>query len=230
MEERTATWLEQQMRAWGEGPWNDEPDLVIWVDPSTHLICLVKRHAEFGSLCGYVGMLPDLDVHGRGYREDLPGHLGNDDRFRSIDCTFDVHGGITYSDRELPFHPDTPNEICSIPRDYISRVAKELALTVKDEYATIDDYWWFGFDCGHLADTQPGIDARMKQLMSDHDWTERNKRRSSVYRAIEYVKNECTTLAEQFYGLVHPLILLARQAESEPKTDIDLKSPAEDSQ
>jgi hypothetical protein len=67
---------------WGSGPWDEEPDELLWWDERTGLPCLVLRHPELGSLNGYVG------VH--------PGHpwfqkSGDDGE------SPDVHGGLTFA-------------------------------------------------------------------------------------------------------------------------------------
>ena len=41
--------------SWRKGPWNSEPDKVVWVDPETGLDCMIIR-SRSGSLCGYVGV------------------------------------------------------------------------------------------------------------------------------------------------------------------------------
>jgi hypothetical protein len=52
---------------WGDGPWQSEPDMLLWVDPQTGLQCMIAR-ADFGHLCGYVGLLPGHPLHGKEYR------------------------------------------------------------------------------------------------------------------------------------------------------------------
>ena len=42
---------------WGDGPWRNEPDRVLWTEPETGYKCEIKRNRT-GSLCGYV-MIPD---------------------------------------------------------------------------------------------------------------------------------------------------------------------------
>ena len=76
---------------WGEGPWNNEPDRDVWVDPITDLDCLINRGPS-GAWCGYVGVGPDHPLHGVQYD----------------DVDVDVHGGLTYSDA-------CQGEICHVP-------------------------------------------------------------------------------------------------------------------
>lgn len=50
-----------------------------------------------------------------------------------------------------------------------------------DNYPTDGDEWWFGFDCNHLGDAQ---------IKSDYP-------SDGVVRSLEYVIDECESLAEQ---------------------------------
>lgn len=80
---------------WGRGPWDDEPDRVVWVDEETGLDCLVVRN-RLGSWCGYVGLPPGHPWYGVGY-DDVPAQ---------------VHGGLTYS---APCDDDPEDGICHVP-------------------------------------------------------------------------------------------------------------------
>lgn len=68
---------------WGDGPWQNEPDKVQWIDEATGLDCLIVR-SPLGNLCGYVGVAPGHPLHGKDY--------GDVDRY------IDVHGGLTFAD------------------------------------------------------------------------------------------------------------------------------------
>lgn len=76
MNERTYTF--DLKSAWGDGPWQHEPDKVVWVDDATNLDCMIVRN-RVGSLCGYVGVPESHPWHGLDYD--------------AIDV--DVHGGLT---------------------------------------------------------------------------------------------------------------------------------------
>ena len=67
---------------WPEGPWIEEVDELEWVDFLTGYKCLVIRHPEVGSLCGYVRVPEGHPLHGK-----------NGDELMDIE----VHGGVTYS-------------------------------------------------------------------------------------------------------------------------------------
>ena len=83
--------------AWGDGPWVDEPDKVVWVDEATNLDCMIYRN-RVGALCGYVGVGPDHPWYGKDY--DTP--------------DVDVHGGLTYADK-CQETADEANGICNVP-------------------------------------------------------------------------------------------------------------------
>jgi hypothetical protein len=70
---------------WGDGPWYDEPDLVIWRNSPTWLPCMVIRHTSLGHLCGYCGV-------GR----DHPYYKAMDS-----EVPVDVHGGVTWSNEMI---------------------------------------------------------------------------------------------------------------------------------
>lgn len=82
--------------AWGDGPWQDEPDKIQYVDEETGLSCLIKRN-HYGALCGYVGVPNNHPYYGVSYQ----------------DVDADVHGGLTYSDKCQD--GDEAHSICHIP-------------------------------------------------------------------------------------------------------------------
>lgn len=66
--------------AWGDGPWQREPDRVDWIRDG--LACFARRHPEHGHWCGYIGVPREHPYYGRKYEDvdDVP-----------------FHGGLTYS-------------------------------------------------------------------------------------------------------------------------------------
>jgi hypothetical protein len=119
----------------GSGPWDDEPDRIEWLDPTTGLPCLMKR-GPMGQWNGYVGVFPKHPWHGRDYGD--------------VEELVDVHGGLTYAG---------------------------------SWYEEGD--WWFGFDCGHYMDLQPGFPTYGEPLFGE------------TYKDVAYVKAEVTVLALQ---------------------------------
>lgn len=116
------------------------------------LRAVVIRFTSMGHRCGYVGVLRDSPLWGKGYSEQLQqitqeeangtklgkkspvllltAAIGSDDENslvrRSLDILVDVHGGITYASSSAT--SDYPVE------------SSEL--------------WWFGYDCGHYGDNK----------------------------------------------------------------------------
>jgi hypothetical protein len=48
---------------WGNGPWNDEPDEILWIDDDSGYKCVMRRN-EFGAWCGYVAVPSSHPAHG----------------------------------------------------------------------------------------------------------------------------------------------------------------------
>lgn len=90
-------WTNVDKSDWGDGPWQSEPDKVVWVDPATDLDCMIHRGPS-GALCGYVGVGPDHPWHGKKYNE--------------VDV--DVHGGLTYAN-PCEESDDEADGICHVP-------------------------------------------------------------------------------------------------------------------
>jgi len=129
--------------AWGDGPWQNEPDRLEWEYEGLH--CAILRQ-KFGHLCGYVGVPRDHPDYGKFYN----------------DVDLKVHGGLTYSENHL--FKNRPDE----------------------------DKWWFGFDCAHAYDLQPGMAAFLKFVGNPFPTFE-----GLVYRDIHYVKTHVEDLASQ---------------------------------
>lgn len=135
MSEQTIETRYTDREGWPEGPWDDEPDRVAWVDETTGLPCLVRRGGG-GAWCGYVAVSPGHPWHGTDYSECLTG-AHDDDIY--CECSphalTEVHGGLTYA---AECEGDPREGICHVPTE-----------------GGPDDVWWLGFDCGHLGDLTP---------------------------------------------------------------------------
>jgi hypothetical protein len=157
---------------WGEGPWQDEPDKVQWIDEETELDCLIRR-SPGGAWCGYVGVGPEHPWYGL----DYSGGCVNDPKCEESWCghspvsLVDVHGGLTFS--------ESCAEIMS-EAEGICHVA---------ELGRPDHVWWFGFDCGHYADLAPDFARRFPDLASAFG--------EQTYRDRAYVETEVVALARQ---------------------------------
>lgn len=87
---------------------------------------------------------------------------------RCIERRIAVHGGLTFSGRLR------------------SRVMKR--------------GHWFGFDCGHFCDLMPAmvaLRATLPPALAESLRIQQTGRFAEVYRTIEYVRAECTALAQQ---------------------------------
>jgi hypothetical protein len=67
-----------------EGPWQDEPDKLAWIDKATGMPCIMLR-ARNGALSGYVAVSTEHPLFGYDYRA-VPADLG-----------IQLHGGLNYS-------------------------------------------------------------------------------------------------------------------------------------
>lgn len=81
--------------------------------------------------------------------------------YRDVGHDLPGHGGVNYSNA-------CNGHICHVP-----------------EPGMPDDVWWFGFDCGHFYDYQPGMTQYIKP---DPEFR--------TYRDFSYVKQTCEELAE----------------------------------
>ena len=96
-----------ERRDWPDGPWNDEPDLVIWRDAETEYLCAVVRVPRLGHLCGYVGI-----------PESHPAH-GLEEYYHELLDDVEVHWGVTHYG-ESPYIVNCPvTDIAALRFDYV---------------------------------------------------------------------------------------------------------------
>lgn len=111
---------------WGDGPWQNEPDLKEWMHNG--IKCLARRHPTSGHWCGYIALLPN---HPWAKVE------------RYYDINADVHGDITYKEME---HPDTGADSqdywfgfdCAHAGDYIPALYHNFRTAEKETYKTLE--------------------------------------------------------------------------------------------
>ena len=60
--------LNREGKPFPPGPWNQEVDKAVWIDPRSDLDCMIHRN-PMGALCGYVGVGPDHPWHGKNYTD-----------------------------------------------------------------------------------------------------------------------------------------------------------------
>ena len=155
--------------------WENEPDKVDFEYKT--LPCAMRRNLG-GALCGYVG-IPD--------RHPLF-------KVKYFDSSEEL---VILRDAMLeePM-PDNPNfslmlgalsgEIKPRP-DTVFQVHGGLTYSAVGDWPQEGDYWWFGFDCAHLGDYSPKYDKHFSD---------------SIYRNLNYVKNQTEQLAEQLLRMV----------------------------
>jgi len=91
-------WTHVDKTAWGDGPWQYEPDKIQWVDSGTDLDCIMVRNEHSGHWCGYVGVPPEHPLHGKDYEEP----------------DVEVHGGLSFAAACEETAPEG-HGICHIP-------------------------------------------------------------------------------------------------------------------
>lgn len=160
----------------GDGPWQQEPDKLAWVDPSTGLPCTILREPD-GVLGGYVGVDEDHPLFG--FEVDaVPGALG-----------ISPHGGLDYA----AMCEDGPEEITICHTIRAHRGAKNRASRVNDDDASHRPLWWFGFQCDRNHDLVPGRQVNANDLGAEN---------GRVYRDIAYVYSQTCRLARQLRAAV----------------------------
>lgn len=158
------------------GPWNAEPDSSEWVT-AAGLKAYALRHTTLGCWCGYVEVPPGHPLFGVGYSEESAAlsdslarrkaqPIGENPSFAVlVACA--IGGGVIASPT------------------FVFMVHGGITFAGAGYWPGADkDSWWYGFDCGHCDDIQPG----MLKYYSDSKGT---------YRDLAYVFAECESLAEQ---------------------------------
>jgi len=159
---------------WPQGIWDKEPDRVRWTDEKTGILCLAVRSPHFGHWCGYVGLQEGHQLHGKDYNHTVPEPLS----FK--DAKIGKRGIISVVTASLAGEGN-------VRLDVLFDVHG--SLTFAGTYNKEDpNIWWLGFDCSHFQDYAPG---QTFKSLGDGD-----------YRDLQYVKEECASLAKQIsdYG------------------------------
>ena len=112
-----------------------------------------------GVLCGYVGVEESHPFFQAHHRSIYQENIV-------------VHGGVNFSSLCQQGWKLPSQGVCHIP-----------------EPGRPDTVWWFGFDCGHIADVIP----------KDYSYSQPNLLFCPVYRDVDYVKNQCKALAAQLF-------------------------------
>jgi hypothetical protein len=159
-------------------PWDGEPDDFSMI--ASGLPVRGHRHEFFRHWCGYVGVPKSHPLFRHSFKDPVPHPAGLMDRPFAINEV----GGINLLGMLLMHH--TWGEGYA-PVSLIFTVHGGLSFS--GHFQDDLEHWYFGFDCGHAGDLQPGmLDAHIEP-----EWYHR----ISVYRTMEFVMGECVQLAEQ---------------------------------
>lgn len=226
-------WHRIDKSAWGEGPWQDEPDKLQWVDDATGLDCLIVRNSG-GALCGYVGVPESHPWHGISEYQCTASPTCEEDYCdHGPESAIEVHGGLTFADGcHEPTRDRFEDMQARIPRARIdaaqfpdgtsARWLRTFESLLEDfetwrAYAIgrsichvptdgrPDRVWWFGFDCGHHGDRPPAY----KSWIFEED----------VYRTVTYVHDAVRLLAAQLAAVTVSRNIVVQEGV---RVDLDL--------
>lgn len=150
--------------------WDEEPNELDWVDAKTGYQCRLLRHKSSGHLCGYVQIPEAHPLHGVDYGAEVP----------------EAVKGIEAAVMQGPIGKRGMIEVpCMSRRGALAGDLFDVhgSITFSGEMSGKQGFW-YGFDCAHAGDLSPNY-------VNQGFWG------GNVYRDIDYVKAECTSLAEQ---------------------------------
>jgi hypothetical protein len=142
--------------------------------------------------------LKDIKVHGR-LTFAGPSAAASKESWNSEQRTIDYH---TSQARNFPKGDSAEwlKEWGPIIHDYEAWSKRFKAQHVCLNNDEVDETWWFGFDCAHSGDLSPKLEA----LKIVHNLSPRRASPifgADVYRNLDYVRGECTSLARQLKAL-----------------------------
>lgn len=184
--------------AWGDGPWQSEPDKIQWQDAATGYPCLIVRNGEVtGALCGYVGVSPNHPAHGLHYDgcTKAAADLRKVARRKASALWMeakktDPNAAPSYNLPEAPVVSVGLSEGLEVHggltfADGCGHGEEDRGICHKPDPGEPDNVWWFGFDCAHACDIAPAMSR-------DSD---------DVYRDVSFVTAECESLAKQLKAM-----------------------------
>lgn len=135
---------------------------------------------SLGHRCGYVGVPVGHPLHGVSYSDEA-------------DALLEISGDEPIGKRgSIPI-------LCAALSGGIKQTPEMVfdvhgSLTYANgraDYPVESDLWWFGFDCGHCDD------APSDEYIEKMDARFRGMYREGVHRSLDYVTDECESLAAQ---------------------------------
>lgn len=207
-------------KKWGPGPWQDEPDKEEWVDADTGLTCHIRRNMlGTGSLCGYVGVPPTHPAHGLSYN----GVTQSEDDEQMANFRAEMRKANGNPDKILKGVSKVarPETIPGIGEALLA-VRVHGGLTYSGALRASSNLWHFGFDCSHAFDLSPMMEATLKRIHIDQGTTSAAYLRKvhvapkyrDVYRDINYVRGEVTSLAQQLKVMERPFVMPKLKSKS----------------
>lgn len=194
-----------------------EPD--VWDGEYHGLPVAIRRHQEFGHLCGYVGVPKTHPLYGLDYR--TPHELlrplvdkrkgGDDLRMPAMELFFAAFS----ADRDEKGAPPTPTLALAVHGGITW--AKDID-GGNDKYPgpPVKEHWWFGFDCNHCTDIAPFMEAKMQEIAKRTGLPPLPSfLEGREYRDLNYVKAECEHLAEQLVAVANSAVAQRTEAFDE---------------
>jgi len=166
------TYKDEEKAEWGDGPWNDEPDKVQFLDEETGLPCIIKR-GPMGAWCGYVGVSKNHPAHGMDYSEE---------------GSLEVHGGLTFAGAcQEHGEGEEADAICHVVED-----------GEDDNVWWLGFDCAHGWD---LIPRMKATHKRLYEETGDELWNDLHNPRAETYRDQAYVTAEVRSLAKQLAAL-----------------------------
>lgn len=175
--------------AWGDGPWQSEPDEARWTDDATGLPCYAFRSGISGTWCGYVGVDHDHPAFGLSYHGDPNSEPDNEEPSPLFE-------GMRRIERFLIEWRRDAHEMAKArpqAQTFLNNINVHGELTYSGSLSADPTLHWFGFDTCHAWDFQPAMDATMRLS----GWRFGPATGDQSYRTLDYVKEQCTHLARQ---------------------------------
>jgi hypothetical protein len=174
------------------GPWNEEPNR--WSGQFHGLQCVAVRDSYFGNWCGYAGVSAEHPLYGVDYKDDVP--APDSWRERRLDPAELGTLNVFLAALGRALNGDMPGHA-----PLAMLLGAHHGLTFAGELRDFDG-WFFGFDCGHAGDYQPGSIAAITHAEAESGvylFPRRTtpEQRGEVYRTLEYTQLVCAHLADQ---------------------------------
>jgi len=160
---------DEKLKWWGYGEWVEEPDKILFKYRNYECVIVRMFALQYngsmygGHLCGYVQVPEDHPYFGKDYN----------------DCDIDVHGGLTYSEK------DEYNYL------YLTHIGH-----------------WIGFDCAHCDDYCPSCeifkrnDPEMIKITQDFEELYKqmgieSRLFNKTYKNVSFCIEQCKSMVDQ---------------------------------